>query len=228
MEWKSYWNDFPKSFNELDYLRQVHKTINGVPISIDDIEIISEQIINKLEIKKTDTVFDMCCGNGLITFRIADYCSRIIGIDFSRPLIQVANKYFKKRNITYIHSPILDVNYENYLFDSEIKFYMYEALQHMDEKYLDSILEKLSKLNIKLKIFLGSIPNKERIWDFHNTPEKKKRYLELIKNSKDIMGKWWTYDEIENIAKKWKLSIRYIEQNKKIYTNYYRFDVLLF
>src|SRR6185312_6629477 len=48
-----------------------------------------------LQIGKGDALLDLCCGNGALSDRIFAHCQGGLGVDFSEPLIAVAEKYFQ-------------------------------------------------------------------------------------------------------------------------------------
>ena len=87
--WHEYWNHAPQVF-ERDPLRQVGKTVGGQPIDRDQLPVVVDSIVEQLNIGAGDTVLDLCCGNGILTYALARYCARIRGIDFSPPLIETA------------------------------------------------------------------------------------------------------------------------------------------
>jgi 2-polyprenyl-3-methyl-5-hydroxy-6-metoxy-1,4-benzoquinol methylase len=75
-----------------------------------DFDIIAEDIMSKLEININDTVLDVCCGNGLITRKIANYSKEVYGLDFSEILIRTAKETNYNKNITYQLGDALNVD----------------------------------------------------------------------------------------------------------------------
>ena len=84
-DWLSYWNAQPLQADERDFLRQVGKTVNGVPVAWEEVDLIVEALRSGLQLNASDTVLDLCCGNGLITRRVAGACGTIIGVDTQNP-----------------------------------------------------------------------------------------------------------------------------------------------
>ena len=87
MNWKDYWNTFPNQFAKEDFIKQVGKTVQGKPITNEQLDKIILDIVQKLELKSDDRVLDLCCGNGMITYGMAQNCQSIVSVDFSEPLI---------------------------------------------------------------------------------------------------------------------------------------------
>lgn len=230
MDWEVFWNTNPKQFKEDDLFRQVGKTKKGEPISVKGLKQIIHQIIDHLKINKRDKIIDLCCGNGLITSRIADHCSTIIGIDYSEPLIKIAKNYSYKPNIEYIHSSVLNINYGKlFLSERNIKIYMNESLQHFDDCMLEELLKKiLENLSYNPLIFISGVPDIKRILNFYNTPERVEKNKHKIENGMDdIIGTWWDFEVIEKIANDNGYNAEYLSQNENIPTHHYRYNVLL-
>ena len=55
-----------------------------------------------IDLKESDSLLDVCCGNGLITKELSLYCFQVTGVDFSKKMIYNANKECNYSNIKYI------------------------------------------------------------------------------------------------------------------------------
>lgn len=227
--WVNYWNEFPKSVGEKDFYRQVGKTKNGKPISHKQFQRLITQIIEQLEIGKQDTVLDLCCGNGLITFNTAKYCDYIVGIDYSDRLIKIALKFHKSDNIKYINSSILDITSEKISIKKPFtKVYMYEALQHFEVEELGKILTVIKNVSVpNVKIFFGSIPDLHKIWKFYDTKKRRVEYKKRIAEDSEAIGTWWNSQAIFDTAKAIGLNCAPVLQDRILHTAHYRFDVLM-
>jgi 2-polyprenyl-3-methyl-5-hydroxy-6-metoxy-1,4-benzoquinol methylase len=128
-DWKKYWSSRPKTVDKTDYLKQVEKTVKGQPISDLQLQIIGSQICNHLHLEKDDIVLDLFCGNGLITKELAKQCKEIVGVDFSEPLLEVANRDHRPTNVLYQNMNILELNKMPPIASGPLnKVLMYEAL----------------------------------------------------------------------------------------------------
>lgn len=78
---------------EDDLYLQVARTVNRKPITKEAFDKIIEQINEDLALSAEDVLVDFCCGNGLFTYELKDKVKQIIGIDFSQPIIDTANKF---------------------------------------------------------------------------------------------------------------------------------------
>jgi 2-polyprenyl-3-methyl-5-hydroxy-6-metoxy-1,4-benzoquinol methylase len=222
--WESYYNSNSKRYNN-SLLKQVGKTVNGNEVSKEQIELIITNINKSLCLSKNNSLIDLCCGNGLITRQLAPYVNKVLGVDMSSGLIKIAKQFNNNHNIEYINSNALDL--DNNLFTEFEKVLMYEAVQHFSKYQLFDLLQKLGSLHTGSLFLLGSIPNKEKIKDYYNTEEKFMYYIRCENEGKSHMGRWWTMNEIEQIASNCGFKPTFSFQDQALYTSYYRFDVIL-
>jgi len=224
--WNKFWATYPLKFGSKDYFKQVGKTVNGQPISDYQFKLIISDICNGLDLEKTDVVLDLCCGNGIITKEIAGKCKEVVGVDFSQPLLEVAKREHSLGNIKYVFGSVLDLDkilFEPSHFNEVI---MYEGLQNFKKKDLLGILRNIQKLTgNESVIFIGSIPDKKRIWKFYNTPKRRLLFLCRKLLGGDAIGSWWDKDFIKKTCKKLDLCCEFREQSKGIHTAHYRFDI---
>lgn len=227
--WAEYWEKMPKRFKEQDFLRQVGKTLGGEVITQEQFKRIVVSLQKNLAIQKDDKILDLCCGNGLITYRLAPLCGSIVGVDYSQPLIKVARKYHGGDGIRYLRASILNLLPERLTPASPFsKIYMYEALQHFSHEELPQILRLAKELaQPGARVFFGSVPDYTRIWNFYNTPERQAEYRQRVAAGQEAIGTWWLPQEIEDAANKAGFTLNWIDQDPDLHTAHYRFDFLL-
>ena len=229
--WYKFWQKYRliEINDENDLLFQVGKTVNQKPISKKEFNLYVQNIKNKLSLNEKDILLDLCCGNGIVTFALSKYVNKVIGVDFSNPLIANAKKYKSKKNIHYIEADILDTKI--YEFDYKYnKILISAALQYISLSEFDDLLNNLyTILPNKSKIFITDILDADRKWNFFRTFRQKLNYLIKIKLLRKSfgLGKWWNKNEIITLADKNNFSCKFFSQNEKLSFSHYRFDVLL-
>ena len=84
MDWKRFFESYRlvPIETDADLLYQVGKTVAGDPISREQFEAPLQDCRRALDIRKSDTLLDLCAGNGLITFELAGDVASAVGIDF--------------------------------------------------------------------------------------------------------------------------------------------------
>jgi len=234
---QEFWNTFPLEHGQKEFFKQVGKTVQGKPISAEQFQRILSDIESYLGLDGQDDVLDLCCGNGLVTQEIAKLCRSIVGIDFSEPLIETARQNHQPSNARYLHRSVLGLSPENATpQESEVdfpqsgrysKFYMYEALQHFKPEDLEPLLKSLLRISSEeVVVLLASVPDKSRIWDFYNTPERRSDYEERVRLGSDSMGTWWDGAFVTSVAKDVGLNCEIKQQDSILHTSHYRFDLV--
>lgn len=228
MDWKKHFNQYAALFEETEFLKQVQKTVSGQPITPAQFEAQMSDICKGLNINKNDFILDMCCGNGIITAEVSKICSAIIGLDFSEPLIKIAGKYNKPENVKYFCMSILDQNIKSLASKLFTKIYMYEALQHFEEDDLQKILELVMAISgSKPVIFIGGIPDIDKLWEFYDTDERREEYRRRKSQNQEAIGTWWSRDYIADVCLQNGLECEFLPQNPILHSAHYRFDIRL-
>jgi cyclopropane fatty-acyl-phospholipid synthase-like methyltransferase len=229
-DWEKFWNTVPRAVGERDYFRQVMKTVRGEPLTERQFQYMVSEVCERLELKETDRVLDLCCGNGLITKEIAKVCRAVVGVDFSQPLIEVANRDHRPANVTYWRMSALDLDQMPLPPTGPFnKVLLYDALQHFAKRDLSRLLRNILAATSEGRlILLGGIPDKRRQWRFYNTPQKKLLYLTRKVTGKDALGTWWERDFIRATCQQLNLQCAVHEQSKEMYNAHFRFDVAIF
>lgn len=65
--------------------------------------------IDILPIKANDRVLDLGCSNGYVTKLLSQRANQVIGVDYSRDLLKIAEKENKSSNITYHQSDLKEI-----------------------------------------------------------------------------------------------------------------------
>jgi cyclopropane fatty-acyl-phospholipid synthase-like methyltransferase len=227
VDWKDFWNRFPTQFTKDEFLKQVAKTVQGKPITSVQFDRIVLDVIQKLEMNVDDDVLDLCCGNGLITSAIAEKCNSIVGVDFSRPLIEIAQEYHSLVNTKYFNLSVLDIKFENLHIPRPFtKIYMYEGLQYFHEDKLPDLIQTLLAISNENVIMLfGGVPDKSKIWDFYDTPERQREYERRKAQGTEAIGSWWEKSIIRQVCRRYELQCEFLPQHEFSHTAHYRFDI---
>lgn len=241
-DWRGYWNEVePLASSHLDdALKQVGKTQMGVPVGTEQIDMILYAIRNALDLDECDHVVDLGCGNGLVSERIADKVASVLGLDASSRLIEDAQRFRATETLKFevgdFTDPRLLSAWPGSRNPGKIwKWYSYEVIQHLTpvefETFLATVSAKVQGDNKGsspgLKLFLGSIPDRARIRDFYDTPERWEYYQRNLADGVEQIGTWWEQKELLELAEAAGFRCEIRPQNPKLYTSHYRFHALL-
>lgn len=217
--------EFPKTCAPDDFLGQIKRTINGKPVSQEQIDMILQAIKNGLKFSDTDFLLDLCCGNGVLSQCMFNDFSKYLGVDFSEYLIEVAKNNFEKLP-----------NYEFMLCDAATylenekqpqrftKALCYGAFQYLSFEDAEETLKLLNQKfkNIK-RIFIGNLPDKDKAHLFY----KDKNFDHILADRDSSIGIWRTKDEMAELCKKTGWNFQFSLMPESFYASHYRFDIIL-
>jgi 2-polyprenyl-3-methyl-5-hydroxy-6-metoxy-1,4-benzoquinol methylase len=106
-------------------------------------------------IASTDSVLDIGCGNGALTYDLAEKAKKVIGIDISKKQIAAAKENYKKDNLAFVSGDVVNYNFRE-KFDAIV---MSNVLEHIDER--SEFLKRLRNISPKLLI---RVPLVTRSW----------------------------------------------------------------
>lgn len=228
MDWKEYFETHPGRFGEREFMKQVGKTVHGEPITEEQKQAQIKSIRAALDLGPDDRVLDLCCGNGVLTREVAAGCVSVAGVDFSAALISIADKYNRPDNVEYHCMSATDPAVAALSGAPFDKVYMYEAFQHFDEDQARLVLQRMAEASTGEGLaFIAGIPDKERIWNFYNTPERRAEYHERVVKGTEAIGQWWEPGALAEVCASLGYSMEVRQQNPVLHSARYRFDAVL-
>ena len=224
IDWQKYWNELAQNS---DFHAQVGRTVANKSLDNEIVEQITKRIVHYLDLQPSDILIDVCCGNGMISRQLAQYCQKVIAVDISPQQIALANQFNAAENITYLVGDAL--NLSEIVHYQANKINLYFSFQYLDslQKGEKALSEMKKCLLSEGKIFIGDVPEKERCKHFYTSLRSKIWFLYYELRNRNPMGKFWSYKEMYFIAKKTGFTIEKIAQPAKLPYSHYRCDFLL-
>ena len=222
--WKEYFDQNALRF-AYDPLKQIGKTVLGESVALEQLDLILLQIKNNLELCSNSILADIGCGNALLTKMLAGSVREIHGFDFSRALIESAQLGHLPNNAVLHVADIFELNHSDLAKFTHVL--LYEVIQHLSAELLARLLDALNKSSTVSEIFIGGIPDADRINDFYNTTEKMKFYERTVENDLPHIGTWWCKRDLLDLAKLYGFEGFLVDQDPELYTSYYRYDCVL-
>ena len=214
----------PKQFDEQDFWRQVRRTINGNPVSEDQILLIEKQISNLLQLKKEDSVLDIGCGNGALTDRLSKYTGNLYGIDHSEYLIEIANKYFAGSNKTYIKSSMGEFIEKNKSRGFS-KCLMYGVSSFLEDDELEALIcWFFGSNNQNRRLLFGNVRDIEQAHLFYQKNYDKS----TLNDTSSAMGKWRSQSLFHDLTEKHQLKLKTKKMPSNFYASTYYFDAVIY
>lgn len=106
-------------------------------------------------VSENDTVLDVGCGNGALSYDVAKKAKKVVGIDLNEKNVSFAKERYSEENIEYICGDALK-DLPNEKFDVII---MSNVLEHIENR-----VEFLERLREKAAKFLIRVPMINRDW----------------------------------------------------------------
>jgi len=227
IDWEEFYDSYPRGFGPTEYLKQAGHTIDGRPISGEQFEIILNRMEEMLGLEQGDSLLDLCCGNGVFTQQLAKKCGRVVGVDFSEPLLEIAERDHGRGNLTYHLMNALDLDTHSEMGSNRFtKVVMCGALQHFELFQLETLIGSLIDLTSEDRVIVFLlVPDCREKWAFYNTAPKRIRHLVRKLMGRERMGTWWRREDIERTCLNWRLRCSFREMDARLHESQYRFDV---
>ncbi len=232
--WREFWGSYRRDDGDEapDLFRQVGRTIAGKAISESAFTLLVERIVDLLALRAEDRLLDLCCGNGLVTFELAQRAASVDAVDFAEHLIETARRVKQANNIVYRVGDV-SAGIDSCLpTDCPLpgKVLMNAALAYFSPSQLEHLLQGIAARSggAALRVLLTDVPDDGLKWNFYNTPERREAYLVASRNPDamhDGMGRWWRRDEVAQVASATGFELEIVGQPDAL--SNYRIDIVL-
>lgn len=222
--WASYWKTKQVIEGENPHC-EVERTVNKIPIDHQRWQLLLNEIEHALDLNRSDTLLDLCAGNGLITMPLSLECQSVTVVDISETLLEKIDTNLYPF-ITVVTADVRNVNLPVEKFSKGL---MYAALQYFSERETIGIFDTIYQSLIQGGSFLvGDIPDIDRLFFFYKKPEWVKAYFDSLKTSTPAVGTWFKKEILVEMAKYVGFSnAEIINQHPDLINSHYRFDLLL-
>jgi ubiquinone/menaquinone biosynthesis C-methylase UbiE len=218
MNWKAFWN------NKVEGL-QVGRVLKGQAMSDELMQRIASRIVIQLQLQPTDSLLDICCGNGHLSKLFLPHVKEIFGVDFSESLITSAQE-IATENLHFVLGDATQFSL-NQKFDKVLLYFSFQYFESyaIGKLVLQNLLKHAKPGAI---ILIGDVPNQDQFFTYYNGPRKWWQWLKQeLKNSND-MGKFWSKQELLNLCNELGVKGEVVPQEPWQPYAHYRFDLLIY
>lgn len=219
-------DEYARSRPADDFWGQIKRTVNGKPVSEEQIALIVASIKSNLRLHPGDVLLDLACGNGALSTRLFDSCRAFLGVDLSGYLISVARNHHE----ILPHYVFLEQAADHYVLSEKrperySKVLCYGSFSYFSEEAARVVLQTLFKRFTKVEsIYIGNLPDRDRLDFFYK--EKLPGDDELADHTSRI-GTWRSKDEFSALACAAGWTTRFVTASPQFYAAHYRYDVIL-
>jgi len=219
-------NEHAKSRAPDDFWGQIRRTVQGEPVSDEQIKMIVDAIQAALRLRPDDKLLDLACGNGALSRLLFDSITEYQGVDFSEHLISVAKKNFERlpryRFVTlgaaeYVHQEAHPENFTKVLCYGSFSYFPPADAAEV----LRTLFDKFTNVQ---SVFIGNLPDKDRATAFY---KEKQVSAEEMADHESQIGIWRTQNEFTQLAGDAGWKTKFSVMPAEYYAGYYRYDVLL-
>lgn len=218
-------NEYAKTRALDDFWGQIRRTVQGKPVSDDQIQMIVAAIRSALEIEPAEALLDIACGNGALSHFLFESCADYLGVDLSEHLISVAKTNFEALpHYQFTHQGAAEyvrAELRPKRFSKSLCYGSFSYFSEVDAaEVLRTLFEKFSNVQA---VFIGNLPDKDRATEFY----KRQPAPEELADCHSQIGIWRTRDEFSELAGAAGWKVKFSTMPAGFYASHYRYDALL-
>jgi len=211
----------PKQFERNDFWRQVRRTVNGQPISDEQIQLIVEQVRHGLDLQAGDRLLDIGCGNGALTACFETGVEATLGVDYSAYLIDVAKQHFESPRLRFAELSIEQMITGRLQRDHD-KALLYGVSSYVSDDLLKALICWYFGDHDGC-LFIGNVRDERHATAFY----KQTKSAQELGDHTTSIGKWRTQDWFVQLAQVLGLRAAFMKMPPAFYLSTYYFDVVL-
>jgi SAM-dependent methyltransferase len=200
-------------------------------------DLMASEIAGALELRATETLLDLGCGNALISVRLARRARRVIGADFSHALLRQGGDLARAEavdNLLFLEADAADIG--RVLRDGSVDAACcYGVLQYFDALRAARALEGLARvLRPGGRAMIGDVPDRLRRYRYYTGVRGRAAYwyrraLRRWRGQpgEDSLGWWWAPEGLVALAQAAGFEAVVRAQHPELPHAHYRFDLLL-
>jgi hypothetical protein len=226
-DWRAFYEAIAEGAGEQELFRQVGRTLGGQPTEPEQITLVVGDTIDALRLGRSDVLLDLCCGNGLVTKRLAAVCEWVYGIDFSQGLLWSACQHHAATNIRYMQAAATELHPAEFGARRPTKACMIFALQYFTSCDLEQVLAGIRAVAGRaVPVYFADVPDVDHLYDFYNTPEHRADFARRRAAGTEAIGTWWNRGHLAEILAKAGYHAEFRDQTPARFGAHYRFDLL--
>jgi SAM-dependent methyltransferase len=221
--WIEFWQAYGRSTSNGDEQTHVLRTRNRQPIEAERWRFTLEDLDSKFPVGPEDDLLDLCCGNGLFTRHFAQRCSSVVAVDISVDLLR-SLKRLCLPHVKPLHGDIRSLGFAKGAFSRVL---LYAGVQYLSEGETVALFRDIfSWLRPAGVLFVGDVPDRNRLWCFYDTPERRALYFDSRITDRDVVGTWYDAEWLVRLAESTGFrQAKPLPQPPELIYTHFRFDL---
>ena len=223
IRWTSFWDEKAKEPTDFQATGRGGMDVIGFLYTLNE-------IVTKLELKKTDSVLDIGCGTGIIALSLSPWVKRIHGVDISPKMIKRARKNSAYvDNVTFSIGDVNDLNIKAGEYDRVLA---YSVLQYLSDEA--EVLKAFNSLKRILppagRALYSANPDPAKLDDYINNSLKQEMNCQERQRAMKIIDAtlWLSPVTMISLAKEAGLRAEARPICQSIWQHFYMFDLVLY
>jgi trans-aconitate methyltransferase len=180
------------------------------------------ELTKKINLNNFDTVFDVGCGSGAFLFPLSMNNHEVGGVDYSKPLIDLASIFFKSDAFIVNEAINIDIKKAFDVVISHSVFHYFKDLEYAREVVISMIQKS------KRKVAFLDINDKSKEDKYHQIRMKGMNKEEYKQKYNGLNHMFYHKGWFENIAQEFNLKCEIFDQDFSDYGNStLRFNVIM-
>ena len=205
-----------------DLWGQVRRTVRGRPVAPEQIGMIVDEIVHRLDLRPRDVLLDLGCGNGALTARLMPACAGSVGVDISDYLVGIAQERFAVPGRDFMAQDAALFVEQAAEPEQFTKVLCYGSLGYLSDETVARMLRGVRRrFTNTSRVMLGNLADPARAAAFYppDSPAD-------LREARSPIGIWRDADEIAALAGSgWRLTKSVMPD--EFFGAHYRYDAVL-
>lgn len=219
MKWEHFWDVQANNSDQASQVGRISRQGKTLPLTE-----LAQYITQTLELQPSDTLLDVCCGNGTLSWLLAQKVGDFTGVDLSAKQIELAKQSYPSGKWKQLAAENLgDLNQCFSKITLNFSFqYFTSNRQALAVLYA---LRQCSQTDTR--ILITDIPDAACWHLYYPDSTSRLRWLLHKLMGKENMGKFWRQQKLAELCRKAGFEASFMRQPHHFPYAWYRFDCLL-
>ncbi|MCC6758178.1 MAG: class I SAM-dependent methyltransferase [Candidatus Omnitrophica bacterium] len=148
-----------REYVDQQWLLSKWEVVEGIVWPQEKINLMTQTIVDGLQLQKSDSLVDIGCGGGWILKQLKPYVNRIVGLDFSQSMLANARQFCPQDDL--VCGEIGRLPFGDEVFDHGLSYFVF--LNFLDDDFVErGLLDALKTIKKGGKLLVGQLPDKSK------------------------------------------------------------------